>query len=49
MIERLVSSQVWARPQGDEVDRILVDNKSAVKDWLKTYGLNAGYLMGAPD
>jgi hypothetical protein len=49
VIERLVGSPVWARPQGDEVDRVLADNKSTVKDWLRNHGLNAGYLMGAPD
>jgi hypothetical protein len=49
VMERLVNSQIWARPLGDEVDRILADNKSTVKDWLKNHGLSTGYLMGAPD
>jgi hypothetical protein len=49
VIERLVNSQIWARPQGDDVDRVLADNKSAVKEWLRTHGLSAGYLMGAPE
>lgn len=49
VVERLVGCPIWARPQGDEVDRVLADNKSTVKDWLRGHGLNAGYLMGAPD
>ena len=35
--------------QEDEVDRVLADNKSTVKDWLRSHALNIGYLMGAPD
>jgi len=49
VIERLVNSKVWIAPSGDEVDRVLADNKSAVKDWLKQHGLSTGYLMGAPE
>jgi hypothetical protein len=49
VVERLINSQIWARPPGDEVDRVLADNKSTVKDWLKNHGLGTGYLMGAPD
>jgi hypothetical protein len=37
----------WAAPANDEIDRILADNKSAVKEWLRTHGLTTGYLMGA--
>ena len=49
VIDRLVSSPIWARPQSDEVDRILAVNKSTVKNWLRNQGLHSGYLMGAPD
>jgi hypothetical protein len=49
VIERLVNSRVWAAPAGDEVDSVLADNKSRVKEWLKTHGLSTGYLMGAPE
>lgn len=49
MIERLVNSKAWIAPPGDDVDRVLADNKSAVKDWLKQHGLSTGYLMGAPE
>lgn len=49
VVERLVNSRVWAAPAGDDVDRVLADNKSAVKDWLKTHGLSTGYLMGAAE
>ena len=49
VIERLVNSKVWIAPPGDDVDRVLAANKSAVKDWLKQHGLSTGYLMGAPE
>jgi hypothetical protein len=49
VVERLVNSRVWAAPTGDEVDSVLADNKSRVKEWLKTHGLSTGYLMGAPE
>jgi hypothetical protein len=49
VVECLVNSQIWIRPQGDDVDRVLADNKSTVKDWLKPHGLGTGYLMGAPN
>lgn len=49
VIERLVNSKVWAAPAGDDVDRVLADNVTRVKEWLKTHGLSTGYLMGAPE
>jgi hypothetical protein len=49
VIERLVNSKVWVAPPGDDVDRVLADNKGVVKDWLKQHGLSTGYLMGAPE
>ncbi len=49
VVERLVSWKFWSSPPDSEVDRILSDNKSAVKEWLKSHGLRTGYLMGAPE
>ena len=49
VVKWLVNSKVWASPPGDEIDRVLADNKSVVKDWLKTHGLSTGYLMGASE
>jgi hypothetical protein len=49
VMERLISSPIWARPLNDEVDGILADNKNRVKNWLRDHGLTSGYLMGAPD
>lgn len=46
VVERLVGWKWWASPD-DEIDRVLADNKRAVKDWFKGHGLTAGYLMGA--
>ncbi len=49
VFERLVSSKVWSAPPDDDIDRVLADNKSVVKEWLKSHGLSTGYLMGAPE
>ncbi|MFC1452080.1 HNH endonuclease signature motif containing protein [Verrucomicrobiota bacterium] len=49
VVSRLVSWKWWAAPANDEIDRVLSDNKSAVKDWLKSKGLTPGYLMGASE
>jgi hypothetical protein len=46
VVERLVNWKWWISPE-DEIDRVLADNKKAVKDWLKDHGLTTGYLMGA--
>ena len=35
---RLVSWKRWSSPEGDEIDRILADNKSEVKQWFKNHG-----------
>jgi hypothetical protein len=47
--ERLVNWNRWSAPADDEIDRVLSDNKSAVKNWLKSHGLTTGYLSGAPE
>jgi len=49
VIRRLAEWNMWASPSNSEIDRILSDNKSAVKNWLKQKGLTTGYLMGAPE
>ena len=46
VVERLVNWKWWVAPDA-EIDRVLADNKKAVKDWLKGHGLTTGYLMGA--
>jgi len=49
VLRRLFSWSMWTSPQNSEIDRILADNKSVVKEWLKDKGLTTGYLMGAPE
>jgi hypothetical protein len=49
IIRRLVNWSVWDSPINSEIDRILADNKSIVKTFLKDKGLTTGYLMGAPE
>jgi hypothetical protein len=49
VVQRLVDWTGWLAPAGDEIDRVLSDNKSRVKEWLKARGLSTGYLMGAPE
>lgn len=48
VVERLVNWKWWASPDG-EIDRVLSDNKKAVKDWFKEHKLTTGYLMGAAE
>jgi hypothetical protein len=47
IVERLFNWKFWA-DAGVEVDRVLSDNKSEVKEWFKKHDLTAGYLLGAP-
>jgi len=47
IVERLVGWKMWNSPANAEIDRILADNKTAVKEWLKANGLTTGYLLGA--
>jgi len=49
VITRLINWKFWDSPPDSEIDRILSDNKSAVKEYLKGKGLTTGYLMGAPE
>jgi hypothetical protein len=49
VVKRLYSWKRWGSPLNDDIDRILSDNKSEVKDWFKSHGLTTGYLMGAPE
>jgi hypothetical protein len=46
ILGKLLNYKTWKSPQDSEVDRVLSDNKSAVKEWLKKQGLDAGYLLG---
>lgn len=47
VIDRLITWQGWYASEESEIDRILSDNKSAVKEWFKARNLTTGYLMGA--
>jgi len=47
MVERLVNWKLWSSAHNSEIDRIMADNKSEVKDWFRGKGLTTGYLMGA--
>lgn len=49
VVRRLYDWNMWDSPQNSEIDRVLADNKSEVKDWFKRKGLTTGYLMGAPE
>jgi hypothetical protein len=46
-VRRLYGYQRWIAPKEDQIDRVLSDRTSAVKDWLKGHGLTTGYLVGA--
>jgi HNH endonuclease len=49
ILKRLVDWHMWDSPENSEIDRILSDNKSVVKNFLREKGLTTGYLMGAPE
>ena len=49
VVARLIDWKRWDSPVNDDIDRVLSDNKSAVKDWMRKQGLTTGYLMGAPE
>lgn len=49
IIQRLLNWPAWLSPPDSDIDRILADNKSEVKKYMKTHGLTAGYLLGAPE
>ncbi len=46
IVARLMNFKVWKSPADSEVDRVLADNKSAVKEWFKKQGLDVAYLLG---
>jgi len=46
-VARLYNWMFWSDP-GEEIDRVLSDNKSAVKEWFRKHDLTTGYLLGAP-
>lgn len=49
IVQRLVDWNIWSSPTDSGIDRVLADNKSAVKDFLRDKGLTTGYLMGAKE
>ena len=49
IVGRLLNWKMWSAPTTDDIDRVLSDNKSEVKSWLKDKKLTTGYLMGAPE
>jgi hypothetical protein len=49
VVNRLVGWPRWSSPDGDDVDRVLADNKSEVKSWFKSHGFTTGYLLGASE
>jgi hypothetical protein len=47
VVRRLYGYQRWIAPKEDQIDRVLSDRTSAVKDWFRAHGLTTGYLVGA--
>jgi hypothetical protein len=44
---RLFGWKFWS-DAGNDIDRVLADNKSEVKEWFRSHDLTTGYLLGAP-
>ncbi len=49
IIRRLAAWSMWSAPLNSDVDRVLSDNKSEVKSFLRNKGMTVGYLLGAPE
>lgn len=49
VVTRLLDWKRWDSPLDDDIDKVLSDKKSRVKEWMKDQGLTTGYLMGAPE
>ena len=49
VVDRLIAWNMWNSPPDSDIDRILADNKSVVKEWFRNHGLTTGYLMGAAE
>ena len=49
IIIRLINWQMWDSPKDSEIDKMISNNKSTLKQWLKDKGLSTGYLMGASE
>jgi hypothetical protein len=45
ILARLINFKIWKSPGESEVDRVLSDNKSAVKEWFKKQGMDVAYLL----
>lgn len=46
IVERLLNWPLWSSPENSEIDNYLSGNKSALKDWFRSKGLRAEYLLG---
>jgi len=49
VVRRLANWSVWTVPPDSDIDRILADNKSEIKNFMRGHGLTTGYLLGAPE
>jgi len=46
IVERLFAFKLWLAPPDSDIDHALAGNKSVLKEWFKSKGLDVGYLMG---
>lgn len=46
-VKRLIVWKFWDSPPNSEIDHVLADNNTAIREWFKNHGLTTGYLMGA--
>ncbi len=49
VVRRLTNWSFWTSPPDSDINRILADNKSEIKNFMRGYGLTTGYLLGAPE
>jgi hypothetical protein len=49
MVQRLLNWTSWSSPFDSEIDSQLSNNKSVLKNWFRSKGLTAGYLLGVSE
>jgi hypothetical protein len=47
ILNRLLGWQIWISPKNSEIDTIISNDKTTLKDWFREKGLTAGFLLGA--
>jgi hypothetical protein len=47
IFNRILGWQIWISPRNSEIDNMISNDKTTLKDWFREKGLTAGFLLGA--